>query len=77
MNQTPMFSPGLTDHLVQVYPQPVFPVFSQKSSSEWSQTVFEYRTQKPSKLPIVDMAPVDVGGAEQEFGIDVGPVCFS
>lgn len=52
-------------------------LISQKSSSEWSKTVFEYRTQNPSKLPIVDMAAVDVGGAEQEFGIDIGPVCFS
>lgn len=48
---------------------------SQKSGS-WGKTVFEYRTQKTARLPIVDMAPVDIGGPDQEFGIDIGSVCF-
>lgn len=64
--------------LSRLCPQSVFfYLVFQTSSSKWSKTVFEYRSQKPTKLPIIDMAPVDVGGAEQEFGIDVGPVCFS
>lgn len=49
----------------------------QKPNGEWGKTVFEFRTQKPSRLPIVDLAPVDVGGKDQEFGIDIGHVCFS
>lgn len=48
-----------------------------KPNGEWGKTVFEFRTQKPSRLPIVDLAPVDVGGKDQEFGIDIGHVCFS
>lgn len=48
-----------------------------KAPSDWGRTVFEYRTQKPTRMPIVDFAAVDVGRADQEFGIDIGPVCFS
>lgn len=49
----------------------------QKSNGEWGKTVLEYRTQTLSRLPLVDFAAVDVGGKDQEFGVDIGPVCFS
>lgn len=45
-------------------------------TGSWGKTVFEYRTQKTARLPIVDLAPVDIGGQDQEFGADIGPVCF-
>ena len=48
----------------------------QQANGNVGKTVFEYRTQKTARLPIVDMAPVDIGGPDQEFGIDIGPVCF-
>ena len=48
----------------------------QRHTGEWSKTVLEYRTNKPSRLPILDVAPLDIGGADQEFGLDIGPVCF-
>lgn len=48
-----------------------------KPNGEWGKTVLEYRTQRLSQLPIMDLAPVDVGGKDQEFGIDIGHVCFS
>ncbi|KAI1892410.1 hypothetical protein AGOR_G00133070 [Albula goreensis] len=47
-----------------------------KHTGQWGKTVIEYKTQKTSRLPIVDIAPLDIGGAEQEFGLDIGPVCF-
>lgn len=47
-----------------------------RHTGEWSKTVIEYRTNKPSRLPILDIAPLDIGGADQEFGLDIGPVCF-
>lgn len=47
-----------------------------QANGNWGKAVFEYRTQKTARLPIVDVAPVDIGGANQEFGIDIGPVCF-
>lgn len=43
----------------------------------WSKTMLEYRTQKSVRLPIVDIAPLDIGRDNQEFGLDIGPVCFS
>lgn len=50
--------------------------FLQRHTGEWSKTVIEYRTNKPSRLPILDIAPLDIGEADQEFGLDIGPVCF-
>lgn len=48
-----------------------------KSNGVWGKTVMEYRTQTPARLPVVDLAPMDIGKANQEFGLDIGPVCFS
>lgn len=53
-----------------------FSSFLQKHTGEWGKTVFEYRTRKAVRLPIVDIAPYDIGGPDQEFGVDIGPVCF-
>lgn len=48
----------------------------QRKNNQWGKTIIEYRTNKPSRLPILDIAPLDIGGADQEFGLDIGPVCF-
>lgn len=50
--------------------------FLQKHTGEWGKTVFQYQTRKAVRLPIVDIAPYDIGGPDQEFGADIGPVCF-
>lgn len=47
-----------------------------KRNGNVGKTVFEYRTQNVARLPIIDLAPVDVGGTDQEFGVEIGPVCF-
>uniref|UniRef100_A0A318D688 Fibrillar collagen NC1 domain-containing protein n=1 Tax=Kangiella spongicola TaxID=796379 RepID=A0A318D688_9GAMM len=47
-----------------------------KHTGSWGKTVFEYRTQNTARLPIVDIAPLDIGGPDQEFGFEIGPVCF-
>ncbi|XP_013909920.1 PREDICTED: collagen alpha-1(II) chain [Thamnophis sirtalis] len=47
-----------------------------KHTGKWGKTIIEYRSQKTSRLPIIDIAPMDIGGADQEFGVDIGPVCF-
>lgn len=47
-----------------------------KHTGKWGKTMIEYRSQKTSRLPIIDIAPMDIGGPEQEFGVDIGPVCF-
>jgi len=45
-------------------------------TGSWGKTVIDYKTSKTSRLPIIDIAPMDVGAADQEFGVEVGPVCF-
>ncbi|KAJ8290751.1 hypothetical protein GJAV_G00017040 [Gymnothorax javanicus] len=47
-----------------------------RHNGQWGKTVIEYRTTKPTRLPILDIAPLDIGGDDQEFGLDIGPVCF-
>lgn len=47
-----------------------------KHTDEWGKTVLEYRTRKAVRLPIIDIAVMDFGEPSQEFGIDIGPVCF-
>lgn len=49
---------------------------SQSHTGAWGKTVIDYKTTKTSRLPIIDIAPMDVGAPNQEFGIEVGPVCF-
>lgn len=53
-----------------------FLLFKQKKTNEWGKTIIEYKTNKPSRLPFLDIAPLDIGGANQEFFVDIGPVCF-
>lgn len=48
----------------------------QKRNGNVGKTIFEYRTQNVARLPIIDLAPVDVGSTDQEFGVEIGPVCF-
>ncbi|KAG7256117.1 hypothetical protein CRUP_025723 [Coryphaenoides rupestris] len=47
-----------------------------EGNNRFRYTVVEDRCTKTARLPIVDVAPVDIGGPNQEFGIDIGPVCF-
>jgi hypothetical protein len=49
----------------------------QYKSENWAQTVFEFKTERTRRLPIVDFAPYDIGGDDQAFGLEIGPACFS
>jgi len=40
-----------------------------------NKTVIQYASKKTARLPIVDVAPRDIGD-DKEFGIEMGPVCF-
>lgn len=44
---------------------------------KWHKTVFEVETTATSKLPVSDIAVFDVADDNEEFGIELGPVCFS
>lgn len=46
-------------------------------SSTWSSTKIEYRTNKPQRLPFLDVGLRDVGKADQAFKIELSHVCFS
>lgn len=45
-------------------------------SDQWSHSLLQYKSEKPQRLPIVDVAPRDIGLKNQEFGLDIGPACF-
>ncbi|KAH8024193.1 hypothetical protein HPB51_022254 [Rhipicephalus microplus] len=45
-------------------------------SDKWSYTILQYKSDKAQRLPIVDIAPRDIGLKNQEFGVEVGPACF-
>jgi hypothetical protein len=46
-------------------------------ADKWATTVFSFKTDKPQRLPILDIAPYDIGQANQAFGLEIGSVCFS
>lgn len=39
-------------------------------------TLINIRTKKTSLLPIIDIAVHDAGAVDQQFGFELGPVCF-
>merc|ERR1711935_314440 len=43
----------------------------------WASTVFQVDTDKPTRLPIVDVKVRDFGGPDQAFKVEAGQVCFS
>jgi hypothetical protein len=42
----------------------------------WKNTVVEFKSKIAEQLPILDVAAHDIGDYSEEFGIEVGPVCF-
>ncbi|CAH3190575.1 unnamed protein product, partial [Porites evermanni] len=45
--------------------------------STWRKTIIEVNTPKTHRLPIHDVAVYDIGDTGEEFGLEIGPVCFS
>ena len=50
--------------------------FIQLKDNKWHKSVFEVITQQKQRLPIIDVAPFDIGSSEKEFQIEAGCVCF-
>lgn len=48
----------------------------QEKKNTWDKTVVEVDTDNTHWLPISDVKVYDVGAENQEFGIELGPVCF-
>lgn len=59
--------------VVLIYVQ-IYMVQDRKSS--WDQTMLTFKSDKPNRLPVVDIAPKDIGGRQQQFGLEIGPACF-
>lgn len=45
-------------------------------SNNWSSTTVLYETERPQRLPFVDIGIRDVGRPDQFFKVEIGPVCF-
>jgi hypothetical protein len=51
--------------------------FFQTKDDTWGETILEVRGKNPTNLPIRDIAVYDVGDDGEEFGLELGQVCFS
>lgn len=49
----------------------------QHKSQDWARTIVEYETDKPGRLPLLDVAIRDVGRPQQMFRVEIGLACFS
>ena len=49
--------------------------FSQVRDLQWRKTIIKLKTSQSTRLPIVDFASYDT--KDGEFGVELGPVCFS
>jgi hypothetical protein len=58
-------------------PQVVLDQCKEAKDDSWKQTVFQVSTDKVERLPIQDIAAYDVADDNEQFGVEVGPVCFS
>jgi hypothetical protein len=47
-----------------------------KKDGTWRQAVLEVETTVCDRLPVADVAVKDIYDDNQEFGIDIGPICF-
>lgn len=48
----------------------------QLRQNHWAKTGILYETDKPIRLPILDMALRDIGRPEQSFFIEIGAACY-
>ena len=48
-----------------------------KKDGKWHSAVFEFSSKITERLPIADVAVYDVADGNEEFGIELGPICFS
>ena len=49
----------------------------QDKKPDWASAVLNINTNKPTRLPIVDLRVADFGDMDQAFKVEVGQVCFS
>lgn len=42
----------------------------------WAKTVITFETDKPNRLPFVDVGVFDIGAPNQQFYLEIGNACF-
>lgn len=55
----------------------IYNVAFQTKSDTWKKTILEVQARDPASLPIRDIAVFDVGDDGEEFGLELGRVCFA
>jgi len=45
-------------------------------SDTWAKTVITFETDKPGRLPFVDVGVFDIGEPNQQFSLEIGMACF-
>lgn len=48
----------------------------QTHEGEWGKTIISYDTDKPVRLPIIDVALRDIGKSDQSFYVEIGAACY-
>lgn len=48
----------------------------QTRKDQWGKTTITYTTDRPSRLPIIDIILRDFNEVGQSFSIHLGPVCY-
>lgn len=50
--------------------------YLQFRADTWAKSVITFETDKPNRLPFVDVGIVDIGEANQQFSLEIGMACF-
>lgn len=66
----------ITSHTIYLYVETKHFLFQYRKDA-WAMSILEYSTDKPQRLPIIDIGVRDVGEPNQAFWIEIGAVCFS
>lgn len=53
-----------------------YPYFQTKKDT-WGRAILSVSVNLASHLPVKDIGLQDIGGASQQFGLELGRVCFS
>ena len=54
----------------------ILSLFYLQSQNAWGEAVFEIRSKRSHRLPIIDFASYVTADTTQEFELGVGDVCF-
>jgi UDP-N-acetylenolpyruvoylglucosamine reductase len=50
--------------------------YLQSRADTWAKSVITFETDKPNRLPFVDVGIFDIGEPNQQFSLEIGMACF-